>query len=451
MKKNEKVIVTIEDYTDEGFGVARHEGYVLFIPGTVAGEEAEVLVVKAGKSFGYGKVLHFFKTAPCRLEPECALAARCGGCAFWHLTYEEEARLKAKRVGDHLKRIGGIETEISPILAAEMQTAYRNKAQFPIRQIKGEPRGGFYAAGSHGVVTGAPCAIQPTLFNDLLEWTLSFMKKKGIPAYEEQEYTGVVRHLYLRQGEGTDQVLVCLVINGRDFAEKQAYAREIAAAFPQVKTVCINYNDRNTNVVLGKVTETVLGDGYIEDILLGKRYRIAPKAFYQVNHRQTEVLYRKVAELAELKGTERLLDLYCGIGTIGLSMAEQIKELVGVEIVPEAIENAKENARLNGIANAQFFCADAKEAAARFAEEGKQFDCIIVDPPRKGCDGITLKAIRKMAPEKLVYVSCNSATLARDLKILTEDFEIKSVTPVDLFPRTHHVETVVCLSLKKGM
>lgn len=451
MKKNEKVFVTIEDYTDEGFGVARHEGYVLFIPGTVAGEEAEVLVVKAGKSFGYGKVLRFLKTAPCRVEPECALARRCGGCAFWHLSYEEEARLKQKRVENHLKRIGGIETELSPILFAKEQDSYRNKAQFPIRQVKGEPQGGFYAAGSHGVVSGAPCRIQPPLFNDLLEWTLGFMKREGIPAYEEQGYTGVVRHLYLRQGEATGQVLVCLVVNGKDFAQKNAFAKGIAEAFPRVKTVCINYNDRNTNVVLGKVTETVLGEGYIEDVLLGKRYRIAPKAFYQVNRRQTEVLYQKVIDLLELSGTERLLDLYCGIGTIGLSMAEKVKELVGVEIVPEAIENAKENARLNGIANAQFFCADAKEAAARFAEEGKQFDCIVVDPPRKGCDSMTLDAIRKMAPEKLIYVSCNSATLARDLKILTEDFEIKNVTPVDLFPRTHHVETVVLLSRKENV
>lgn len=445
MKKNEKVIVTIEDYTDEGFGVARHEGYVLFIPGTVAGEEAEVLVVKAGKSFGYGKVLRFLKTAPCRVEPACALARRCGGCAFWHLSYEEEARLKQTRVENHLKRIGGIETEVSPILAAGSQTAYRNKAQFPIRQVNGEPRGGFYAAGSHGVVSGAPCSIQPALFNDLLEWTLGFMKKEGIPAYEEQGYTGVVRHLYLRQGEATGQVLVCLVVNGKDFAQKHAFAKGIAAAFPQVKTVCINYNDRNTNVVLGKATETVLGEGYIEDMLLGKRYRIAPKAFYQVNRRQTEVLYQKVIDLLDLSGSERLLDLYCGIGTIGLSMAEKVKELVGVEIVPEAIENAKENARLNGVTNARFFCADAKEAAARFATEGKQFDCIIVDPPRKGCDQVTLDAIRKMAPEKLIYVSCNSATLARDLKTLTEDFEIKNVTPVDLFPRTHHVECCVLL------
>ncbi|MBQ7935833.1 MAG: 23S rRNA (uracil(1939)-C(5))-methyltransferase RlmD [Clostridia bacterium] len=450
MKKNEKGIVKIEDYTDEGFGVARADGYVLFVPGTIAGEEAEVLVVKAGKSFGYGKVLRFLKTAPCREEPACALARRCGGCAFWHLSYEEEARLKAARVKNHLKRIGGIEVPLSLILAAKEQTAYRNKAQFPIRQVKGEAQGGFYAPGSHGVVSGAPCRIQPPLFNDLLEWTLSFMKRERIPAYEEQTYTGVVRHLYLRQGVGTGQVMVCLVINGKEFPKKQLFAMEITAAYPQIKTVAINYNDRNTNVVLGKKTETVFGEGYIEDLLLGKRYRIAPKAFYQVNRAQTEVLYSKVAELANLSGEERLLDLYCGIGTIGLSMAGQVKELVGVEIVPDAVENAKENARINGVTNAEFFCADAKEAAARFAAEGKQFDCIIVDPPRKGCDEQTLEAIRQMAPKKLIYVSCNSATLARDLKTLSEDFEIQVVVPVDLFPRTHHVETVVYLKRRPG-
>ncbi len=446
MKKNETVTVQIEDYTDEGFGVARVDGYVLFIPGTVAGERVRALVVKAGKSFGYGKVLELLDPAPCRVEPACPLARRCGGCAFWHLSYEEELRLKSNRVYNHLKRIGGLEPALSPILGAGEQQHYRNKAQYPIRQVKGRPQGGFYAPGSHGVVGGAACMIQPPLFDRLLNWTLDFMEQKGICAYEEENYTGLVRHLYLRQGRGTGQVMVCLVINGTDFAQKQAFARQIAAAFPQVHTVCINYNNRNTNVVLGPRTETVLGPGFIEDLLLGKRYRIAPKAFYQVNRDQTEVLYSKVAELLDLSGTERLLDLYCGIGTIGLSMAEKVRELVGVEIVPEAIENAKENARLNGVSNGEFFCADAKEAAARFAAEGKTFDCIVVDPPRKGCDGQTLEAILKMAPQKLVYVSCNSATLARDLKVLTQAYQIQNVTPVDLFPRTHHVETVVLLS-----
>lgn len=450
MKKNEKYIVKIEDYTDEGFGVARVDGYVLFVPGTVAGEEAEILVVKAGKSFGYGKLLRLIEPSPHRVEPGCALGVRCGGCAFWHLSYAEELRLKAARVQAQLQRIGGLDLAVSPPIGAPEQTGYRNKAQFPIRQIKGKPQGGFYAAGSHGVVSGAPCAIQPVVFNEILEWTLCFMEKHGISAYEEQGYTGLVRHLYLRRGEATGEILACLVVNKKSFPLKKQFAEELTAAFPEVKTVSVNYNDRNTNVVLGKVTETVLGPGYIEDILLGKRYRIAPRAFYQVNRRQTEVLYQKAIDLADLKGDERVLDLYCGIGTIGLSLAEQCRELVGVEIVPEAIENAKENARLNSVKNAEFFCADAKEAAARFAAEGRQFDVIIVDPPRKGCDPGTLEAIRQMAPQKLVYVSCNAATLARDLKILEENgFKTVSATPVDLFPRTHHCEVVCSLQKEK--
>ena len=312
--------------------------------------------------------------------------------------------------------------------------------------------GGFYAAGSHGVVSGAPCAIQPKVFNEILEWTLGFMERKGIPAYEEKGYSGVVRHLYLRRGEETGEILCCLVINAKTCSFKKEFAAEITQKFPAIRTVAINYNDRNTNVVLGKETETVHGPGYIEDILLGKRYRIAPQSFYQVNRKQTEVLYAKAIELAELQGGERVLDLYCGIGTIGLSLAEQCKELVGVEIVPQAIENAKENARRNGVSNAEFFCADAKEAASRFAAEGKQFDVIIVDPPRKGCDAATLEAIARMAPERLVYVSCNSATLARDLKILEEKgFATRSVTPVDLFPRTHHCEAVARLTRKENV
>lgn len=446
MKKNEKYIVTIEDYTNEGFGVARVEGFVLFVPGTVAGEVAEVLVVKVGKNFGYGKLLRVITPSPHRVEQACALGHRCGGCAFWHLSYEEEVRLKAARVQAQLQRIGGLDIAVSIPLAAAEQTGYRNKAQFPIRQVKGKPVGGFYAAGSHGVVSGAPCAIQPAVFNELLEWTIGFMERHGLTAYEEEHYTGTVRHLYLRRGEATGQIMACLVVNGKNFALKEQFAAQITAAFPRVVTVAINYNDRNTNVVLGKQTEIVYGPGYIEDILLGKRYRIAPQSFYQVNRKQTEVLYRKAIELAGLTGGERVLDLYCGIGTIGLSLAERCKELVGVEIVPQAIENAKENARLNGIKNAQFFCADAKEAAARFAAEGKKFDVIIVDPPRKGCDSATLEAIVQMAPKRLVYVSCNAATLARDLKILEEKgFKTRSVTPVDLFPRTHHCECVALL------
>lgn len=452
MEKNTKLIVKIEDYTDEGFGVAKVEGYVLFIPGTVAGEVAEILVVKAGKSFGYGKLLNVITPAPCRVEPECALGSRCGGCAFWHLTYEEELRLKAARIQQQLRRIGGLDLPVSSPLGAGEQQGYRNKAQFPIRQLKGKPVGGFYAAGSHGVVSGAPCAIQPRVFNEILEWTLGFMERKGIPAYEEKTYTGMVRHLYLRRGEATGEILCCLVINDKKCPFKEAFSREIVERFPMIRTVVINYNDRNTNVVLGKETETVYGPGYIEDILLGKRYRIAPQSFYQVNRKQTEVLYAKAIELAELQGGERVLDLYCGIGTIGLSLAEQCKELVGVEIVPQAIENARENARRNGVSNAEFFCADAKEAAARFAAEGKRFDVIIVDPPRKGCDAATLEAIAQMAPERLVYVSCNSATLARDLKILEgKGFATCSVTPVDLFPRTHHCEAVARLIRKENL
>ena len=449
MKKNETYVVQIEDYTAEGYGVARVEGFVLFVPGTVAGEEAEVLVVKVGKTFGYGKLLRIVTPSPYRVEPECALGSRCGGCVFWHLSYAEEVRLKAARVQAQLERIGGLELKLSPVLGAEVQTGYRNKAQFPIRQVRGRPQGGFYAAGSHGVVSGAPCAIQPRVFNELLDWTVGFMERNGVTAYEEQGYSGTVRHLYLGRAEATGEIMVCLVVNGKKFPLKQRFAEEVTAAFPAVRTVAVNYNDRNTNVVLGKTTETVLGPGYIEDVLLGKRYRIAPQAFYQVNRRQTEVLYRKAIDLAALTGEERVLDLYCGIGTIGLSLAEQCKELVGVEIVPQAIENAKENARLNGVENAEFFCADAKEAAARFAAEGKKFDVIIVDPPRKGCDTAALEAIREMAPARLVYVSCNAATLARDLKLLEEKgFKTVSATPVDLFPRTHHCECVALLYLK---
>jgi 23S rRNA (uracil1939-C5)-methyltransferase len=451
MKKNDILKVKIEDYTDEGFGVAKPEGYVLFIPGVIAGEEVEALVVKAGKSFGYAKALKILQPSPHRVAPECPLGARCGGCAFWHLSYEEELRLKAHRVQQQILRIGGSDLQISSPIGAPTPFGYRNKAQFPIRQIKGKPRGGFYAAGSHGIVDGAPCAIQPPIFNEILQWTLSYMEQTGLTGYEEQGYTGLVRHLYLRQGEATGEILVCLIVNAKKFDQKEPFAQAITAAFPQIRTVAINYNDRNTNVILGKTTETVFGPGYIEDLLLGKRYRIAPQSFYQVNRAQTEVLYQKAIDLADLKGGERVLDLYCGIGTIGLSLADHCRELVGVEIVPQAIENAKINAKINGITNAEFFCADAKEAAARFAQEGRTFDVIIVDPPRKGCDRQTLEAIARMAPEKLVYISCNPATFARDLKLLEEmGFAAQSATPIDLFPRTQHIETAALFKKERS-
>lgn len=451
MKKNEKAIVKIEDYTDEGFGIARAEGYVLFVPGTVAGEEVEVLVVKAGKRYGYGKLLRVLSPSPWREEPACPLAQRCGGCAFWHLSYGEELRLKAARVQEQLRRIGGLELEISPAVGAAEQTGYRNKAQFPIRCVKGRACGGFYAPGSHGVVSGAPCAIQPAVFNELLNWTLGFMERYGLAAYDEGERTGLVRHLYLRRGEATQQIMVCLVVNSRTFAQKEQFAAEVRAAFPQTAAVFINYNDRDTNVVLGARTESVYGPGYVEDLLLGRRYRIAPQSFYQVNRRQTEVLYTRAIQAAAPTGRERVLELYCGIGTIGLSLAGQCRELVGVEIVPEAVENAMENARRNGIENASFLCADAKEAARRFAAEGRSFEVVIVDPPRKGCDAATLEAICQIAPQRVVYISCNAATLARDLKTLEEHgFKTRSVTPVDLFPRTRHIEVCALLERKNG-
>ncbi len=451
MKKNEIYTVKIEDYTAEGFGVARVEGYVLFIAGAVAGERAEVLVLKAGKSFGYAKLLRILEPSPHRVEPECALAGRCGGCAFWQLDYEEELRLKAARVEAQLARIGGLSLPMEPPLGAAAQKGYRNKAQFPIRAVKGKPQGGFYAPGSHGIVCGAACAIQPDIFNEILSWTLRFMEQNGISAYEEQGYTGELRHLYLRRGEATGEIMVCPIINGRDFKRKKQYAEALCAAFPAVKTVVVNYNDRNTNVVLGKTCETICGPGYIEDILLGKRYRIGPKAFYQVNRSQTEVLYRKAMEYAALGGGERLLDLYCGIGTVGLSMAEHCGSLTGVEIIPEAVENARENAARNGVENAEFFCADAGAAAAKFAEEGRKFDVIIVDPPRKGCDGATLDAICKMAPRRLVYISCNAATLARDLKLLGDrGYQAKKAVAVDLFPKTHHCECVALVEREQA-
>ena len=369
MKKNEILSVKIEDYTEEGFGVARASGYVLFVPGAVAGEKALVRVVKAGKNFGYAKLLELQETAPERIAPDCDLAGRCGGCAFRHVTYKEELRLKEERVRQSICRIGGLDVPVLPILAAAETERYRNKAQFPIRALRGVPCGGFYAPGSHGVVSGDDCRIQPAIFHEILRWVLDYMQKKDLPAYDEASGKGLIRHLYLREAQNGAQIMVCPVVNGNDFPLKESFAAEIAAAFPPIAAVAVNYNPKNTNVVLGERTETVFGTGYIEDVLCGKQFRIAPESFYQVNRAQTEILYRKAAEFADLREGDHLLDLYCGIGSVGLTMARAETRLTGVEIVPAAVENAKTNARLNGFENARFICADAGAAAARFAAE----------------------------------------------------------------------------------
>ncbi|MBR5783336.1 MAG: 23S rRNA (uracil(1939)-C(5))-methyltransferase RlmD [Clostridia bacterium] len=446
IRKNDRFNVTIEDYSAEGHGIAKKDGYVLFIPGGAVGDTAEVHVVKALRSFGYAKILRLITPSPDRISADCPVSNRCGGCAFRHIDYAAELAHKADKVKNALCRIGGIENPpMLPAIGASEATGYRNKAQYPIRQQDGKTVAGFYATGSHRVIETQRCVLQPQVFDKLLAFTLEFMQTHGLDAYNEETHTGLVRHLYLRRGEKSGEIMVCLVINGHRFPED--FLSAVTDDFPEVKCVCLNENREKTNVILGKNTRFLTERTYILDTLCGKEFAISPASFYQVNPTQTERLYTKAAELAGIDNTQTVLDLYCGIGTVGICAASVAKTLVGIEIIPEAVDNAAANARRNHLTNTRFLCADAGSGTQLLIDEGYRLDTIFVDPPRKGCDNATLEAICTLAPKKLVYISCDPATLARDVKYLADKgYKLISATPVDLFPRTVHVETVCLLS-----
>lgn len=445
IQKNDDLIVTIEDYSAEGQGVAKHEGYVLFVAGGVVGDKVRVHVLKCGKNFGYAKVSEIITPSPYRIASDCDESIRCGGCVFRELDYAEELRRKAAKVRENLIRIGGIENPpMRPIIAAPEQLGYRNKAQYPIRRQNGQTVAGFYAAGSHRVIS-CQCRIQPTVFDEILQAVLALCEQYHISAYDEQQNSGMLRHLYLREGRTSGEIMVCFVITGGSLPKQMM--TDLLARFPAIKCLCQNINSKRTNVIMGDKTVFFTPDKFITDTLCGMEFAIAPASFFQVNPAQTERLYATAAALADVTEKQTVLDLYCGIGTVGMCAARNAKHLVGIEIVPEAIENAKQNAARNQLTNTRYLCADAKCGTARLLDEGYHFDTVFVDPPRKGCDSQTLEALLSLAPQKIVYISCDPATLARDVKVLTAGgYTLHSATPVDMFPRTTHVETVVLLS-----
>lgn len=449
-KKNELVRLTITGMTGDGNGIGKLDGYTVFIPETAIGDECEVRLVKCNKSYAFGKLEALLKPAPSRIDPECLTYRQCGGCAFRHLAYTEELSIKETVVRDAFRRLGGITAPVRPILGAPKQTGYRNKAQYPVgRDRDGQLISGFYAKRSHRIIPNRECALQPVFFAEIQEQILAFLKENHIPAYDEKTGTGLVRHIYLRHGEATGETMVCLVLTKPKLPHAEKLVAKLTAAFPTIKSIVLNHNPENTNVILGKECITLWGKDSISDLLCGVRVSLSPLAFYQVNRTQAETLYQKAIAYAGLTGEETLLDLYCGAGTIGLAAAGQVKRLIGVEIIPEAVENARQNAICNGIQNAEFFCSDAGKAAAKFAAEGIHPDVIIVDPPRKGLDQTVIDAISDMAPDRVVMVSCNPATAARDAALLEQmGYHAVEITPVDLFPRTGHVETVVLLSRK---
>lgn len=445
--KNQIYESKIDGFTSEGLGVCHIEGCAVFVPNCVKDEICKIRIEAIGKHNAFGKIVEIVERSPHRVNRKCPFAKQCGGCAFWHMDYEAELDLKRQRVYDCLSRLGGVDFPNITILGADTQEGYRNKAQYPVGVQKGKPVAGFYMQKSHEIVPVAPCLIQSTEADTVKQTVMDWVTKYKVPCYDEKTHTGLLRHIYVRVGKVTGEVLVCLVVNGEKLPAEGVLVERLKNAVPKLKTVVLNVNTRQGNAVLGEKLRPLFGDGTIEDELCGLRFRLSAKSFYQVNHDQAERLYALALEQAGLTGKETVLDLYCGTGTITLCLAKQAGRAIGVEVVEAAIADAKENAKRNGIENAEFFCADAGQAAAKFAAEGIRPDVIVIDPPRKGVSIDVIEAMVQMAPSRIVYVSCDPATLARDVKLLTErGYEAKFAQAVDMFPRCSHVETVVLLS-----
>lgn len=446
LSKNDKIELTIDALTSEGSGVGRYNGLTVFVRGTVPQDKIIAHIIKRSKNYAIGIIDKILQPSPKRIESDCPYSKKCGGCSFRHMTYDEELKYKKSRVQDALNRIGHLDIKVDEIIGADDLSHYRNKAQYPVDISDGEMFAGFYAYKSHRIIPCADCKLQPAEFEKGLEAFAKWIESENITSYNEQTGKGLLRHIYFRKGFATGEVMACAVINADSIPNSELLVSLLREKVDGLTSVAVNINKEKTNVILGKETNIIWGETYIRDSLLGKDFLISPNSFYQVNHNQCEKLYAKAKDFAGLIGTETVLDLYCGVGTIGLTMAENVKQLVGIEIIPQAIENAKENAKINHITNAQFICADAPKGAEILKKQGVNPDIIILDPPRKGCGKSLFDTIEQLSPKKIVYVSCDSATLARDLAILKEKgYEAKKVSAVDMFPRTPHVECVTLI------
>ena len=463
MQKNDTAVVEITDIGVNGEGIGKVDGYTLFIKDAVIGDTVEAKVMKAKKNYGYARLMKVLEASPDRVTPRCAFARKCGGCQIQEMSYERQLAFKAQKVRGSLERIGGFSPELldrvmEPALGMDEPFGYRNKAQFPFGTDKeGNPVTGFYAGRTHDIIANTECALGVPVNREILEIILDFMKKNKIPSYDEKNGKGLIRHALIRYGFTTREIMVCLVLNGRELPHAEELVSELAK-IPGMTSITISPNMRQTNVIMGDSFEVLWGSGYITDYIGGVKYRISPLSFYQVNPVQTENLYSLALEYADLKGNETVWDLYCGIGTISLFLAQKAEKVYGVEIIPQAIDDARENAKINGIENVEFFVGKAEEVLPSWYQEhaasgtasgssGARADVVVVDPPRKGCDAALLDTIVEMAPERIVYVSCDPATLARDLKVLCEKgYELVRGRAVDMFPETVHVETVVLLS-----
>ena len=433
------------DYTAEGQGICKIEGCAVFVPNGIYGELCRIRIEKVGKTWAAGKITEILEKSPHRVNRECPVAKLCGGCDFWHMDYEEETRLKGERVRQALNRIGGEDLKEMPVLAAPTCYGYRNKAQYPVSQHKGRAYAGFFRAGTHSVVENEKCLILPEEMDKVKDLVIDYVNQYRVTVYDETTGKGLLRHIYVRRGQVSGEVLVCLSVNGRKLPRVEELIKRLKTV-EGFKTLVLSVNTKAGNAVLGDEFITLYGDGYITDTLCGLTFRLSPRSFYQINHHQAQRLYEAAITQAEITKADTVLDLYCGVGTITLAMAKAAGRVIGVEVVEQAVQDARENAARNNIENAEFICGDAGKAALELTKKGIKIQVAVVDPPRKGLNADTIEALCRFAPRKIVYVSCDPATLARDVAILKEKgYEVKNAQAADLFPRCAHVESVVCL------
>lgn len=459
VKKNEEYIVEIIDQGYEGEGIAKVDGYTIFVPNSIKGETCKVLIVKITSSHAFGKLIEVLKTSENRIETDCGTYKRCGGCSLRHMNYKSTLELKTKVVQNLVDKTLNNKIQVKPTIGMEEPYNYRNKAQYPVGYDKnGETITGIFANRTHQIIPMQQCKIQHPISEIIAKLIVKFLKENNITAYDENTQKGLVRHIVIKTGKKTKEVMCVLVVNGESIPKEQELVQYILTSFEKenseytIKTIVKNINTKNTNVILGNKNITLCGNGYIYDRLGDYTFKISPMSFYQTNPVQTEVLYNKAIEGANLQKEDIALDLYCGIGTIGISASKFVKQIYGIEIVEQAIEDAKENAKLNNINNIEFICGDVEQALTQLLEQ-KQVkpNVIFVDPPRRGLDNITIQNILKVSPEKLIYISCNPATMVRDLKMLEEKYEIKELQPVDMFPFTNHVECCSVLEIKQSI
>ena len=451
LKKGDKHTVEIIDNGIDGEGIAKIDNFTIFVPQTVKGEKVNILILKVNKTYAFAKALEILNKSPQRIIEDCKTYKRCGGCSLRFLEYEATLEIKENIVSNCLKKALGKEMKVNKAIGMGNPFNYRNKLQYPLGLNKeGKPVMGVYAKRSHEIIPVEKCQIQNELSEQIAKDVFEYIKDNKISVYNEQNLTGTMRHIVIRIGAITQEIMLILVMNDNNFKKEKEFITYITSKYPQIKTIIKNYNPKNTNVILGTKNETIYGPGYIYDILGDYKFKISPLSFYQTNPVQTEALYEKALEYANLTGAETILDLYCGIGTIGIFASKKAKKVYGIEIIENAIKDAKENTQINNIQNAEFYCGEVENVLPKIISQNNiKPEVVFVDPPRKGLDTKTINTILNLQPPKIIYISCNPATFARDVAILNEKYEIKEVTPVDMFPFTSHVECVALLELKR--